>query len=105
MTWWDCVCGQGKPNPGVDHDAIGEWKRWDPPTHPGYLGGASMARVNDGKLKGVLHFGGLLFPPNQPIGGARDLSSGCSWCPTDGLRMVRAGQQNATYFWPETSCP
>ena len=78
-------CGQGKPNPGVDHDAIGEWKRWDPPTHPGYLGGASMARVNDGKLKGVLHFGGLLFPPNQPIGGARDLSSGCSWCPTEWL--------------------
>ena len=33
-----------------------------------------MARVNDGKLKGVLHFGGLLFPPNQPIGGARGLS-------------------------------
>ena len=73
--WGDCVRGQGKPNPGVDHDAIGEWKRWDPPTHPGYLGGASMARVNDGKLKGVLHFGGLLFPPNQPIGGARGLST------------------------------
>ena len=103
--WGGCVRGQGKPNPGVDHDAIGEWKRWDPPTHPGYLGGASMARVNDGKLKGVLHFGGLLFPPNQPIGGARGLSPVAHGARLNGLRAVRAGQQNATYFWPETSCP
>ena len=42
-----------------------------------------MARVNDGKLKGVLHFGGIEFLPH----GATPSST------------------NTTRFWPETSCP
>jgi len=55
----------------INHDAIGEWTRHTPPSTPpvvtpGYLGGAGLARVNDGDaLKGVLLFGGVEFNPGS----------------------------------------
>ena len=71
--------------PREDHDAVGEWKRLKPPASPGFLGGAMMARVSDTKLgKGVLHFGGIVFPPGS----------------TQGL-----AESNSTRFWPASSCP
>lgn len=88
-VWSDATAYcEGKTNKGINHDAIGEWKRaQDAATgdHPGYLGGAMMARVTDSSLgKGVLHFGGTSFSPTSNHIGPAD---------------------NVTRFWPASSCP
>ena len=88
-VWADATAYcDGKTNKGINHDAIGEWKRaQDAATgaHPGYLGGAMMARVTDSSLgKGVLHFGGTSFSPTSNHIGPAD---------------------NVTRFWPASSCP
>lgn len=44
-----------------------------------------MARVSNGKLKGVLHFGGVEFLPPGASGSG--------------------GETNATRYWPDSSCP
>ena len=66
---------------------VGEWRSQASVAgamHPGYLGGAMLARVNDAGLgKGVLHFGGVAFPPGSLTG---------------------MGESNETRFWPASAC-
>lgn len=67
----------------VNHDTEREWLRQHAESSPGFLGGASMARV-DGALRGVINFGGVSFNP--------------------GIGPAVPGELK-TWLWPESACP
>ena len=70
---------------GPSHDQNGTWTQQHPSgAHPGHLGGAGMAAVDDGDVAGVLLFGGIPFEPGTT---------------TIGPLL------NETWLWPAASCP